>query len=210
MDRGGAQLVAACGYHRVMTGRRFARTDQSVVAQWWWTIDRWTLLAVGVLIGFGSLMVMAASPAVAVRIGAYSLFFVRHYFAVLPATLLTMFAVSLQTPRGIRRLAAALFVVVAFAADWSTMGACQLPESTSAATMAMASGLTSTFPAPIVSAARPASPLATGSKRRSQGALAIAIVFSSSNQCARITLRSHALNVKPAGWSGSSTVSATN
>jgi cell division protein FtsW len=89
----------------------FARTDQSAVAQWWWTIDRWTLLAIAVLIGFGSLMAMAASPAVAVRIGDDSLYFVRHYFTVLPATLLTMFVVSLQSPRGIRRLAAVLFVI---------------------------------------------------------------------------------------------------
>ena len=59
----------------------FARTDQSAVAQWWWTVDRWTLLAIAMLIGFGSLMVMAASPSVAVRIGADSLHFVRHYFA---------------------------------------------------------------------------------------------------------------------------------
>jgi cell division protein FtsW len=89
----------------------FARSDQSIVAQWWWTVDRWTLLALAMLIGMGSLMVMAASPAVAVRIGADSLHFVRHYFAVLPATILTMFIVSLQTPRGIRRIAAVGFAV---------------------------------------------------------------------------------------------------
>ncbi|HXQ52310.1 MAG TPA: putative peptidoglycan glycosyltransferase FtsW [Stellaceae bacterium] len=89
----------------------FARNDQSVVAQWWWTVDRWTLLALAMLIAFGSLMVMAASPAVAVRIGADSLHFVRHYFAVLPATLLAMFVVSLQSPRGIRRIAAVGFIV---------------------------------------------------------------------------------------------------
>ena len=89
----------------------FARTDQSVVAQWWWTVDRWTLLALAMLIGMGSLMVMAASPSVAVRIGADSLHFVRHYFAVLPPTILVMFVVSLQSPRGIRRIAAVGFVV---------------------------------------------------------------------------------------------------
>ena len=48
----------------------FARTDQSPIAQWWWTVDRWTLLALAVLIGFGSLLIMAASPAVADRIGS--------------------------------------------------------------------------------------------------------------------------------------------
>jgi cell division protein FtsW len=89
----------------------FARTDQSVVAQWWWTVDRWTLMAIFGLIGFGSLMVMAASPAVAVRIGADSLHFVRRYFAVLPPALALMFVMSLQSPRSIRRIAAVGFVI---------------------------------------------------------------------------------------------------
>ncbi len=89
----------------------FARTDQSAVAQWWWTVDRWTLAAIVVLIAFGSLMVMAASPAVAVRIGADSLHFVKRYFAVLPVALAVMFAVSLQSPRCIRRLAVVGFVI---------------------------------------------------------------------------------------------------
>ena len=31
------------------------RTDTSLVGQWWWTIDRWTVAAVAVLIGFGGL-----------------------------------------------------------------------------------------------------------------------------------------------------------
>ena len=48
----------------------FARTDQSAVAQWWWTVDRWTLVALAMLIGFGALLVMAASPMVAARIHA--------------------------------------------------------------------------------------------------------------------------------------------
>ena len=85
----------------------FARTDRSAVAQWWWTVDRWTILAVMMLIGFGAVLVMAASPAVAERIGSDGLHFVRRYFAVLPAAVLLMFAVSMMTPRGIRLLAMA-------------------------------------------------------------------------------------------------------
>ncbi|MDP6342603.1 MAG: cell division protein FtsW, partial [Alphaproteobacteria bacterium] len=42
----------------------FARTDTSVVGRWWWTVDRWTLLAVGLLLLIGSLLTLAASPAV--------------------------------------------------------------------------------------------------------------------------------------------------
>ena len=36
----------------------FARIDQSPVARWWWTVDRWTLLALAVLIGFGAVAEM--------------------------------------------------------------------------------------------------------------------------------------------------------
>jgi cell division protein FtsW len=89
----------------------FARTDQSAVAQWWWTVDRWTLVAIAALIGFGSLLVMAASPAVAERIGAGNLHFVYRYFAVLPVAVITMFVVSLQSPRTIRRIALIGFVI---------------------------------------------------------------------------------------------------
>jgi cell division protein FtsW len=83
----------------------FARTDRSPVAQWWWTVDRWSIVAVLALVGFGSLLIMAASPAVAERIGADRLFFVRHYFAVLPVALAAMFLVSFLSPRAIRHIA---------------------------------------------------------------------------------------------------------
>ncbi|HLJ63142.1 MAG TPA: putative peptidoglycan glycosyltransferase FtsW [Stellaceae bacterium] len=83
----------------------FARIDQGPVAQWWWTVDRWSLAAIAALIGFGALLIMAASPAVAFHIHTDSLHFVRRYFAVLPLALAAMFLLSLQTPRTIRRIA---------------------------------------------------------------------------------------------------------
>ncbi|NBP73295.1 MAG: cell division protein FtsW, partial [Alphaproteobacteria bacterium] len=43
----------------------FARSDTSILGRWWWTVDRWTLTAVGALIAFGIIMALAASPAVA-------------------------------------------------------------------------------------------------------------------------------------------------
>ena len=48
---------------------KFARVDQNPVARWWWTVDRWSLGALSVLIGFGVLMSFAASPPVAERLG---------------------------------------------------------------------------------------------------------------------------------------------
>jgi cell division protein FtsW len=89
----------------------FPRTDKSAVAQWWWSVDHWMLLALAALAGFGALLVMAASPPVAERIGFDHLHFVKRYFAVLPAAVAVMFAVSLQSPRNVRRIAIAGFLV---------------------------------------------------------------------------------------------------
>jgi cell division protein FtsW len=90
---------------------RFARIDQSPVARWWWTVDRWTLAALGTLIGFGVVLSLAASPPVAERIGYDGLHFVRRHLAMLPLAVGVMFAVSLQPPRTIRRIAAIGFAV---------------------------------------------------------------------------------------------------
>jgi len=89
----------------------FARVDQSPIAQWWWTVDRWTLVALMGLIGFGALLVMAASPAVAERIGADDLHFVKRFFAVLPVAIAALFMASLQNPRAVRRMAIIGFVI---------------------------------------------------------------------------------------------------
>ena len=40
----------------------FTRTDTSMLGRWWWTVDRWTLAAVAILVGFGILLTLAASP----------------------------------------------------------------------------------------------------------------------------------------------------
>lgn len=84
----------------------FSRADTSVLGRWWWTVDRWTLAALLVLIGFGYVMMLAASPAVAERIGASSrhMFFIKQVAYLMMATAL-MVAVSLLSPRGVRRVA---------------------------------------------------------------------------------------------------------
>ena len=89
----------------------FARIDQSPVARWWWTVDRWSLAALGMLIAFGVVMSLAASPPVAERIGYDGLHFVRRHLAMLPLAVGVMFAVSLQPPRTIRRIAVIGFAI---------------------------------------------------------------------------------------------------
>jgi cell division protein FtsW len=84
-----------------------SRSDNSVLGRWWWTVDRWTLAALLVLIGFGYVMMLAASPAVAERVmgsGSRGLLFVKQVvFLGMATTLMVM--VSLLTPRNIRHLA---------------------------------------------------------------------------------------------------------
>ncbi len=83
----------------------FARIDQRPVARWWWTVDRWTLGALLLLIGFGAVMSMAASPAVAERLGYAPMHFAERSLATVPVALAIMFGVSLLSPRTIRRIA---------------------------------------------------------------------------------------------------------
>ncbi|MEI6557258.1 MAG: putative peptidoglycan glycosyltransferase FtsW [Rhodospirillaceae bacterium] len=87
----------------------FDRTDQSILGRWWWTVDRWMLAALAVLVGYGTILIMAASPAVAARIGLDSYHFVEHHVVMLIPALLLMVAVSLMSPRGVRRAALIVF-----------------------------------------------------------------------------------------------------
>ncbi len=83
----------------------FARTDTSVLGQWWWTVDRWTLAALIALMGFGAVLMLAASPAAAERIGLQSFQLANRHLALLPLAVLTVIGVSLLNPRWVRRLA---------------------------------------------------------------------------------------------------------
>jgi len=88
-----------------------ARSDKSVLGRWWWTIDRWTLLAVIALMGFGILLIQAGSPAIASKHGLNNFYFVdRHLIMLIPAVAI-MFGLSLLQPRTIRWLAVGLLAV---------------------------------------------------------------------------------------------------
>ncbi len=82
----------------------FARTDKSLISRWWWTVDRWTLAAVLLLAGIGVVLTMAASPAVAERIGVDSFYFARRQFVYVPIAVAIMLVTSLFSPVGVRRL----------------------------------------------------------------------------------------------------------
>jgi cell division protein FtsW len=90
---------------------RFARVDQSPVARWWWTVDRWSLSALLALVAIGVMLSMTASPAVAVRIGYDPMHFIKRHLLAVPLSLAIMFTVSLLSPRKVRHAAFILFGV---------------------------------------------------------------------------------------------------
>lgn len=83
----------------------FARTDTSIIGHWWWTVDRWILGAVSLLIVAGTLLSLAASPAVAERINSDSYFFVKKHMVMMPLAIMLMLGVSMTSPKTARRIA---------------------------------------------------------------------------------------------------------
>jgi len=97
----------------------FARSDRSTIGVWWWTVDRWMLGVVAMLIGIGVVIAFAASPAAAARmnIGDPFHFAVRQcVFAAISVVILI--SVSMFDVQSIRRSAvviwlAAILIMVA-------------------------------------------------------------------------------------------------
>ncbi|MCC2610417.1 putative lipid II flippase FtsW [Neorhizobium petrolearium] len=88
-----------------------SRADRGPLADWFWTIDRFFLVAFVLLMGIGFMLSFAASPAVAERIGLPSFHFVeRHALFILPS-LAVMIGLSFLTPRQVRRTAIILLVI---------------------------------------------------------------------------------------------------
>ena len=80
------------------------RGDTSLVGRWWWTVDRWSLVALLALMAFGAVLIVAASPAVSERIGLDTFALARRQLALLPFAIALMLVLSLSSPRWIRRL----------------------------------------------------------------------------------------------------------
>jgi cell division protein FtsW len=89
----------------------FSRRDTSILGRWWWTVDRWSLGAVAILMGIGILLSFAASPPVADRLNLGGFYFVKRHVIMMVPTLFILVSTSLMTPRQIRRLASLVYFI---------------------------------------------------------------------------------------------------
>jgi len=88
-----------------------SRTQRTPFGDWWWTVDKLTLAAIGALMLAGVVLSLAASPPVAGRLGLEPFFFVNRHIFYLLVSIAVMLGVSFLTPRQIRRLAIVVFAV---------------------------------------------------------------------------------------------------
>ncbi|MGE0054102.1 MAG: FtsW/RodA/SpoVE family cell cycle protein [Hyphomicrobium sp.] len=84
------------------------RTDTSRFAKWWFTVDHMLLSVFLALIAIGVVLSLAASPAVAMKKGLPTYFFVERHVAFAILSSIILIAVSFLSPAGIRRLALVL------------------------------------------------------------------------------------------------------
>ncbi|MDE0240557.1 MAG: putative peptidoglycan glycosyltransferase FtsW [bacterium] len=89
----------------------FDRTDRSMVARWWWTIDRWNMSALFMLMVFGAILILAASPPVAERMGVGAFHFAERQFLFLVPAVAILVSLSLLDPAQVRRAGLALMIV---------------------------------------------------------------------------------------------------
>lgn len=87
------------------------RSDKSVVGRWWWSVDRWTLGALLLLVVIGIMLVTAASPSVAERIGLSPFYFLTRHVAFLLPALVLMLGVSMLGRKSLWRLASLTLVM---------------------------------------------------------------------------------------------------
>ena len=87
-----------------------SRANRSILADWWWTVDRTMLVLVLLLLAAGLVFSLAASPPVAERLGLSPNYFIlRHAFYV-PLAAALLVSASLLNPRQVRRAALLLLV----------------------------------------------------------------------------------------------------
>ncbi len=88
-----------------------SRTERSLFADWWWTVDRFSIASILALMIAGLVFLMGGGPPVAERLGLSPFHFVHRQMFWLSAAAIVLLAASFLTPRHIRRAALALYCI---------------------------------------------------------------------------------------------------
>ena len=80
------------------------RSNKTLFGQWWWTVDRVTLLLIGLILSIGTVLVMASSPTIAESRGLPNFYFVQRQSLFLIIASAIIFSMSLLSPVVIRRI----------------------------------------------------------------------------------------------------------
>jgi len=91
--------------------KAMGRRDKSILSGWWWSVDRLTLAALLILVIIGIVLVTAASPSVAERLGLHPFYFVTRHLVFLLPSLALMFGVSLMDQKMLWRTASVTLVI---------------------------------------------------------------------------------------------------
>ncbi len=100
------------------------RGQNSIIGNWWWTVDKVTVFLVFTLIALGFVFITSASPPVAERIGLDSFFFVKKHIIYASLSIIVIFIVSLLNKQQIKNfslvgllLTSLLLIAVLFAGE---------------------------------------------------------------------------------------------
>ena len=88
-----------------------SRAQRTPFSEWWWTVDRLLLGALIALVLIGIVLLLAASPPVAIRLGYDPFHFVNRQAIYLAPALAVLAATSLLSPRQVRRTALLVFFI---------------------------------------------------------------------------------------------------
>lgn len=88
-----------------------SRAQRTPLSEWWWTVDRMLVGAILTLMLIGIVLLLAASPPVAIRLGIDPFHFVHKQALFLIPAVVVMLGTSMLSPRQVRRLALVVFFV---------------------------------------------------------------------------------------------------
>ena len=88
-----------------------ARNDDSLLSRWWWTVDHWNLIQILMLTIIGSIMILAAGSAVAIRNNLPELHFFIHHVYYLILSVSVMIFTTFLSSKGIIRLSIIGFII---------------------------------------------------------------------------------------------------